>query len=145
MLGVMGCPNWVLDTSHRSITDVQGYKDSSPGLGIIMVAHVGCGTWTKRLTHMLDSSFKPSADWTRCFVDGCSLVHKANFCIPDSQPWESLPLSVFYRARTNDNDDIGDKEIHLLPFCCGRFVGFLSQCFSTCVILHGAFTELHGI
>ncbi|KAB2060532.1 hypothetical protein ES319_A10G024300v1 [Gossypium barbadense] len=143
MLGVMGCPNWVVDTFHRSITDVQGYKNSSPGLGIIMVAHVGCGTWTKRLRHMFDSSFRPSSDWTRCFVDGCSLVHKANFCIPDSQAWESLPLSVFYDATTNDNDDIGDKEIRLLPFCCGRFVGFLSQCFSTCVILDGAFTELH--
>ncbi|TYH47836.1 hypothetical protein ES332_D10G026300v1 [Gossypium tomentosum] len=125
MLGVMGCPNWVVDTSHRSITGVQGYKNSSPGLGIIMVAHVDCGTWTKRLRHMLDSSFKPSSDWTRCFVDGCSLVHKANFCIPDSQAWESLPLSVFYDATTNDNDDIRDKEIRLLPFCCGSLCKYL--------------------
>ncbi|TYG97273.1 hypothetical protein ES288_A10G026000v1 [Gossypium darwinii] len=125
MLGVMGCPNWVVDTFHRSITDIQGYKNSSPGLGIIMVAHVGCGTWTKRLRHMFDSSFRPSSDWTRCFVDGCSLVHKANFCIPDSQAWESLPLSVFYDATTNDNDDIGDKEIRLLPFCCGSLCKYL--------------------
>ncbi|XP_022716001.1 putative PAP-specific phosphatase, mitochondrial isoform X1 [Durio zibethinus] len=124
MLGVMGCPNWVVDTSYKSTTDVQGYKNSSPGLGIIMVAHVGCGTWTKRLKDILDSSTKISSDWTRCLVDGCCLVPKARFCIPESQTWESLPLSILYEARTDD-DDIGDKEIRLLPTCCGSLCKYL--------------------
>lgn len=138
MLGAMGCPNWVVDTSYRSTADVQGYKNSSPGLGIIMVAHVGCGTWTKRLKDMLDSSTKMSSDWTRCFVDGCCLVPEARFCISDSQTWESLPLSILYEARIDADDDIRDKEIRLLPTCCGRFgvYSLLLQCFPTCMIYH---------
>ncbi|XVF27744.1 hypothetical protein REPUB_Repub14bG0135000 [Reevesia pubescens] len=124
VLGVMGCPNWVIDTSYKSTTDVQDYKTGSPGLGIIMVAHVGCGTWRKRLKEMLDSSTKTSSDWTRCFVDGCCLVPKACFCIPESQTWESLPLSIFYQARIDD-DDIGDKKIRLLPTCCGSLCKYL--------------------
>ena len=137
VLGVMGCPNWVVDNSYKSTTDVEGYKNSSPGLGIIMVAHVGCGTWTKRLKDILDSSTKISSDWTRCFVDGCCLVSKARFCIPESQTWESFPLSVFYEARIDD-DDIEDKEIRLLPTCCGRFGVFpwLLQCSPICMILN---------
>ncbi|KAK6268871.1 hypothetical protein QUC31_013031 [Theobroma cacao] len=121
----MGCPNWVVDTSYRSTADVQGYKNSSPGLGIIMVAHVGCGTWTKRLKDMLDSSTKMSSDWTRCFVDGCCLVPEARFCISDSQTWESLPLSILYEARIDADDDIRDKEIRLLPTCCGSLCKYL--------------------
>ncbi|KAE8719849.1 putative PAP-specific phosphatase [Hibiscus syriacus] len=123
LLGVMGCPNWVVDTSYRSTNNVQGYPNSS-GLGIIMAAHVGCGTWTKRLRCMLDSS-KISSDWTRCFVDGCGLVQKAHFCTPESQPWESLPLSVFYKATINNDDDIGDKGICLIPRCCGSLCKYL--------------------
>ncbi|KAK6264816.1 hypothetical protein SCA6_020250 [Theobroma cacao] len=125
VLGAMGCPNWVVDTSYRSTADVQGYKNSSPGLGIIMVAHVGCGTWTKRLKDMLDSSTKMSSDWTRCFVDGCCLVPEARFCISDSQTWESLPLSILYEARIDADDDIRDKEIRLLPTCCGSLCKYL--------------------
>ncbi|KAE8728635.1 putative PAP-specific phosphatase [Hibiscus syriacus] len=127
LLGVMGFPNWVVDTSYRSTNNVQGYPNSS-GLGIIMgiimAAHVGCGTWTKRLRCMLDSS-KISSDWTRCFVDGCGLVQKAHFCTPESQPWESLPLSVFYKATIDNDDDIGDKGICLIPRCCGSLCKYL--------------------
>ncbi|XVE87923.1 hypothetical protein DITRI_Ditri19aG0027400 [Diplodiscus trichospermus] len=124
VLGVMGCPNWVIDTSYKPTNDVEGYKNGSSRLGIIMVAHVGCGTWIKRLKAILDSSTKISSDWTRCFVDSCCLVPKARVCIPESQTWESLPLSVMYNARTDD-DDIGDKEIHLLPTCCGSLCKYL--------------------
>lgn len=122
VLGVMGCPNWVVDSFYKSTTDVKGCKNSSPELGIIMVAHVGCGTWTKRLKDIRDRATNISSDWTRCFVDGCFLVSKARFCIPESQTWESLPLSVLYEARIDD--DIGDNEICLLPTFCGRFVFF---------------------
>ncbi|KAE8696769.1 putative PAP-specific phosphatase [Hibiscus syriacus] len=124
VLGVMGCPNWVVDTSFQSTTDAQGYKNSSLQLGIIMVAHVGCGTWTKRLKSMLDCSTKISSDWTRCFVDGYSLVSNARFCIPESQTWESLPLSVLYKARIDD-DNVGDKEIRLLSAYCGSLCKYL--------------------
>ncbi|XP_021293849.1 putative PAP-specific phosphatase, mitochondrial [Herrania umbratica] len=125
VLGALGCPNWVVDTSYRSTADVQGYKNSSPGPGIIMVAHVGCGTWTKKLKDVLDSSTKMSSDWTRCFVDGCCLVPEARFCIPESQTWESLPLSILYEARIDADDDIRDKEIRLLPTCCGSLCKYL--------------------
>ncbi|GMI82390.1 hypothetical protein like AT4G05090 [Hibiscus trionum] len=124
VLGVMGCPNWVVDTSYKSTTDAQGYKNSSPGMGIIMVAHVGCGTWTKRLKSILDSSTKISSEWTRCFVDDWCLVSDARFCIPESQTWESLPLSVLYNARIDD-DDVGDKEIRLLSAFCGSLCKYL--------------------
>ncbi|MBA0658894.1 hypothetical protein Goklo_011070 [Gossypium klotzschianum] len=120
VLGVMGCPNWVVDATYKSTTHAQSYRNSSPGLGIIMVAHVGYGTWKKRLKNMLDSSTKISSDWTRCFVDGFCLVSDARFCIPESQTWESLPLSVLYKARIDD-DNVGDKEICLLSAFCGRF------------------------
>ncbi|OMO65043.1 Inositol monophosphatase [Corchorus olitorius] len=122
--GVMGCPNWAVDTSNKSTTDAQGYKNSSSESGIIMVAHIGCGTWTKRLNDMFDSSKTISADWTRCLVDSCCLVNKARFCIPESQTWESIPFSVLYEARIDD-DDIGDKEIRLLPTCCGSLCKYL--------------------
>ncbi|XVF40609.1 hypothetical protein PTKIN_Ptkin01aG0127700 [Pterospermum kingtungense] len=95
VLGVMGCPNWVVDTSYKSTSDDEGCKNSSSELGIIMVAHVGCGTWTK-----------------------------SRFCIPESQTWESLPLSALYKARIDD-DYIGDKEIRLLPTCCGSLCKYL--------------------
>ncbi|GMI91506.1 hypothetical protein like AT4G05090 [Hibiscus trionum] len=124
VLGVMGCPNWVVDPSYKSTTDAQGYKNSSPGYGIIMIAHVGCGTWTKRLKSMLDFSTKISSDWTRCFVDGCCLVSDARFCIPESQTWESLPLSVLYKARIDD-DNIGDNEIRLLSAFCGSLCKYI--------------------
>ncbi|MBA0865388.1 hypothetical protein Goshw_011699 [Gossypium schwendimanii] len=148
VLGVMGCPNWVVDATYKSATHAQSYRNSSPGLGIIMVAHVGCGTWKKRLKNMLDSSTKISSDWTRCFVDGFCVVSDARFCIPESQTWESLPLSVLYKARIDD-DNVGDKEICLLSAFCGRFgvfswlfsvfflVGFSIQFSLPCYLKHG--------
>lgn len=113
VLGVMGCPNWHNDFSHEFISEAQENKENLSGSGVIMVAHIGCGTWTKRLSYTLDS-------WTRCFVDGCRLFHEARFCISDSQTWESLPLSATVDATTNA-DSIEDNQILLLPTCCGRF------------------------
>lgn len=113
MLGVMGCPNWHNDFSNEFITEGQENEENLSGSGVLMVAHIGCGTWTKRLSYTLDS-------WTRCLVDGCRLVHAARFCISDSQTWESLPLSATVNATTNA-DSIEDNQILLLPTCCGRF------------------------
>lgn len=118
VLGVMGCPNWLEDKLYTSTTSMQEYESTQAGSGIIMVAHVGCGTWRKKLSSIQDT--KTLDYWTRCFVDRCCLVHKASFCIPDSQTWESLPLSALFNAKT-DADDIGDEEILLVPTCCGRF------------------------
>ncbi|KAL0712745.1 hypothetical protein Bca4012_019723 [Brassica carinata] len=103
VLGVMGCPNWPGDSSDRST-------------GTIMLSHIGCGTWTK--------SLQVSGDWTRRFVDECGLVNKARFCIQESQPWESLPLSSLFDTKI-DSGDLHGNEIRLLPTCCGSLCKYL--------------------
>lgn len=103
VLGVMGCPNWPGDSSDESN-------------GTIMLSHTGCGTWTK--------SLQVSGDWTRRFVDACGLVNKARFCIQESQPWESLPLSSLFDVKT-DSGDLHGNEIRLLPTCCGSLCKYL--------------------
>ncbi|CAH8364557.1 unnamed protein product [Eruca vesicaria subsp. sativa] len=103
VLGVMGCPNWPGDSSDET-------------KGTIMLSHIGCGTWTKSLLL--------SGDWTRRFVDECSLVNKARFCIQESQPWESLPLSSRFDAKI-DSGDLHGNEIRLLPTCHGSLCKYL--------------------
>lgn len=119
VLGVMGCPNWQEDLSS---TEVQEDENKPSGPGIIMVSHVGCGTWIKRFYNILDISPNMPDCWNRSFVDQCCLVHEARFCIPESQTWESLPLSDVKASA--DGISIADKEILLLPTCCGRSVVF---------------------
>lgn len=119
VLAVMGCPNWQEDFSNKPTSKVQGYKNILSESGIVMVAHLCCGTWAKRLTFEQQDTINVPYSWTRCFVDHYSLVHEARFCIPESQTWDSLPLSVLFRA-TTDADNIGDNQILLLPKCCGR-------------------------
>ncbi|KAH9748397.1 putative PAP-specific phosphatase [Citrus sinensis] len=51
VLGVMGCPNWLEDKPCTSTTSMQEYESNQAGSGIIMVSHVGCGTWTKKLSN----------------------------------------------------------------------------------------------
>ncbi|XP_057961225.1 putative PAP-specific phosphatase, mitochondrial [Malania oleifera] len=125
VLGVMGCPNFQQDFSNKSVTDVlkcEAIPSGSPG--IIMIAHVGCGTWMRKLSYMVDATSRVHDSWTRCFVDGCRLVHQARFCIPDSQVWELLPLSAVFNSTTNA-DIIGEREILLLPTCCGSLCKYL--------------------
>ncbi|KAJ6401789.1 hypothetical protein OIU84_013956 [Salix udensis] len=124
VLGVMGCPNWQEASSYNSTTDVQGSESVPSRSGIIMVAHVGCGTWARQLSDLMGVSAKAPNVWTRCFVDGCHLVPKARFCISDSQTWESGPLSAFFSA-TSDADGVSDKEVLLLPTCCGSLCKYL--------------------
>lgn len=119
VLGVMGCPNWQEDLFG---TEVQEDKNKPSGPGIIMVSHVGCGTWIKRLSNILDITPNMLDCWNRSFVDQCCLVHEARFCIPESQTWESLPLSDVKVSA--DDISIADRKILLLPTCCGRFVVF---------------------
>ncbi|AEE82476.1 3'(2'), 5'-BISPHOSPHATE NUCLEOTIDASE-like protein [Arabidopsis thaliana] len=108
VLGVMGCPNWPGDSSDGST-------------GTLMLSHIGCGTWTKKLQNV---SGNVAGDWIRCFVDACVLMNKARFCIQESQTWESLPLSGFFDASTV-SEDLKHKEILLLPTCCGSLCKYL--------------------
>ncbi|KAL9355589.1 hypothetical protein Peur_053559 [Populus x canadensis] len=124
VLGVMGCPNWKEASSYNSTIDVQGSESVPLRSGILMVAHVGCGTWARQLSDLMGVSAKVPNGWTRCFVDGCHLVPKARFCISDSQTWESVPLSAFFSA-TSEADGVSDKEILLLPTCCGSLCKYL--------------------
>ncbi|XP_042492888.1 putative PAP-specific phosphatase, mitochondrial [Macadamia integrifolia] len=119
VLGVMGCPNWEGEFSKQLTAKGCADRTILSGSGIIMVAHIGCGTWTKRLSDMLGGGADVHNDWVRCFVDKCRLVHEARFCISDSQNWESLPLSSLFSS-TNNAVSIGDRQILLLPTCCGR-------------------------
>ncbi|KAF8411248.1 hypothetical protein HHK36_003795 [Tetracentron sinense] len=122
--GVMGCPNWQEDIYNKSATGVKEHKTGLSGSGIIMVAHVGCGTWTKRLPDMLVSMATRSNGWSRCFVDGCRMVQEARFCISDSQTWESLPLSILFSSTTNA-DSVGVKQVLLIPTYCGSLCKYL--------------------
>lgn len=107
VLGVMGCPNWQEDLSNV------------PRCGMIMVSHIGYGTWTKRLSYSPEGTKKVPKYWTRCFVDTFRSMKEARFCIPDSQTWELMPPSASYKAK-NEADSLNEDEILLLPTCCGR-------------------------
>ncbi|XP_059292794.1 putative PAP-specific phosphatase, mitochondrial [Lycium ferocissimum] len=120
VLGVMGCPNWLEDCSDNSIIEVQENRTSRSG--IIMVSHVGCGTWTKRLSDIL--TIESPLAWTRCSVDSCQMVEGARFTIPESQTWKSLPLSALFDAKT-DCENIGEGNILLLSACCGSLCKYL--------------------
>lgn len=124
VLGVMGCPNWQEEDSNKLTNEFQDYKDNVSRLGVVMVAHVGCGTWKKRL-YVTSSTTADLADsWIRCFVDKYSIINEARFCISDSQLWESLPLSNSFGA-TTDIKNVSENEILLLPLCCGSLCKYL--------------------
>ncbi|XP_006347151.1 putative PAP-specific phosphatase, mitochondrial isoform X2 [Solanum tuberosum] len=120
VLGVMGCPNWHEDCSDNSIIGVQ--ENQSSRSGIIMVSHVGCGTWTKRLSDILTNESPHT--WTRCSVDSCQMVQGARVTIPESQTWKSLPLSGLFDAK-KDSENIGEGNILLLSACCGSLCKYL--------------------
>ncbi|XP_076922722.1 putative 3'(2'),5'-bisphosphate nucleotidase, mitochondrial [Bidens hawaiensis] len=112
VLGVMGCPKWRADKPTST-----GHEHE-PEPGIIMAAHIGCGTWAKGLPNLQNQT----VNWTQCLVDGYSLVHKGRFCISESQT--SLPLSSLFGS-TTDVDNVGDEEVLLLPTCCGSLCKYL--------------------
>ncbi|KAJ4980914.1 hypothetical protein NE237_031751 [Protea cynaroides] len=124
VLGVMGCPNWRGEFSKWPTAKGQEDRTILSESGTIMVAHIGCGTWRKRLSDMLGGRVEVHNDWVRCFVDSCCLLHEAHFCISDSQTWESLPLSILFSS-TNNPDSVGDRQILLLPICCGSLCKYL--------------------
>ena len=87
-----------------------------------MVSHLGCGTWSRRLSSEIGQSTTAQDIWKRCFVDTCSVVHMARYCIPDSQTWDMVPLSVLFNSTTGESDPRNENEILLLSVFCGRFV-----------------------
>lgn len=119
VLGVMGCPNWQEADSSKPTIQILEYQNFNSGSGVIMVAHVGCGTWKTRFSDMPSNKARMPDSWIRCFVDEYNVIKEARFCISDSQSWESLPLSSSFDA-TTDVQNVLDKEILLLPQCCGR-------------------------
>ncbi|PSS10298.1 PAP-specific phosphatase precursor [Actinidia chinensis var. chinensis] len=124
VLGVMGCPNWQQDNSGNFMPEALESGRTISRSGIIMVAHVGCGTWARQLSGMLSSTTKISNSWTRCSVNNCCLVHEARFCISDSQTWEAYPLFPLFNA-TTDAESVNDKQVLLLPTCCGSLCKYL--------------------
>ncbi|KAG2396135.1 putative PAP-specific phosphatase [Vigna angularis] len=120
VIGVMGCPTWKEDLSEKSSAEIDEEWDSLNGSGTVMIAHKGCGTWRKSL----NSQLKSPDVWTRCFVDGSDVIHKARFCISDSEKWEALPLSPLFKA-ASDADNVGSNQIHLLRACCGSLCKYL--------------------
>ncbi|XP_015065952.1 putative PAP-specific phosphatase, mitochondrial [Solanum pennellii] len=122
VLGVMGCPNWDEDYFVSCVTGVQETRNIFSKSGMIMVSHVGCGTWKQRLSDKL--TIELSQSWTRCSVDGCQVLKEARFCTPESQKWESFPLSSSFNAKT-DSEKIGKGDILLVPACCGSLCKYM--------------------
>ncbi|KAF3679730.1 putative PAP-specific phosphatase, mitochondrial-like, partial [Capsicum annuum] len=53
VLRVMGCPNWDEDYFVNCVTGVQETGNNFSRSGMIMVSHVGCGTWKQRASVFL--------------------------------------------------------------------------------------------
>ncbi|CAL1375894.1 unnamed protein product [Linum trigynum] len=124
VLGVMGCPNWDDSESFQSITGVSNALNRA---GIVMAAHIGCGTWRRRFQdgHQSESTDPSFHDWSRCLVDGCLLASQARFCMTDSATWESLPLSPFFSTTTDAAGDGSGRSVVLLKACCGSLSRYI--------------------
>ncbi|KAM5588436.1 putative PAP-specific phosphatase, mitochondrial [Rosa sericea] len=122
VLGDMGCPHW--QESNKCINGVQEEKSIPSETGLLMVSHIGCGTWTRSLSSVLNGTPKIPYSWTRCFVDGCSVVAQARFCIIESEPWEALPPSAFFTSTTNV-DSVGEGQVLVLKPSCGSLCKYL--------------------
>uniref|UniRef100_A0ACD5YVY5 Uncharacterized protein n=1 Tax=Avena sativa TaxID=4498 RepID=A0ACD5YVY5_AVESA len=122
VVGVMGCPNW---TNGTTANKKEESVDPCTGHGILMVSHVGCGTWSRHLSPEI-GQFTTALDvWKRCFVDGCSVVHSARFCIPDSQTWNMIPLSLLFGSTTDESDPKDEHKIILQYACCGSLCKYI--------------------
>ncbi|TVU38436.1 hypothetical protein EJB05_11807, partial [Eragrostis curvula] len=122
-VGVMGCPNWINDTIADKKDDSVAVSNSC---GILMVSHVGCGTWSRRLSGETGQSITAQDIWKRCFVDACSVAHMARYCIPDSQTWDMIPLSVLFSSTTDESDPRDENKILLVPVFCGSLCKYLT-------------------
>ncbi|KAJ3670291.1 hypothetical protein LUZ60_010615 [Juncus effusus] len=134
VLGVMGCPNW--KNSKNTLPNPTNYENTPLKTGIIMISHINCGTWTKSISHKVDSVISRdnirgdsviSRDniWKRSFVDNCDVVQKARFCIPESQTWDLIPLSNIFGSTVEKCDDDDENNVLILPTCCGSLCKYL--------------------
>ncbi|KAE9461749.1 hypothetical protein C3L33_06343, partial [Rhododendron williamsianum] len=73
----------------------RGGKDAFSFGRIIMVAHVGCGTWTKQLSFMLGSTTEISNSWTRCSVD--------RFDFPPFVEAQLLTIGIYLKISNEQN------------------------------------------
>uniref|UniRef100_A0A0E0ED22 3'(2'),5'-bisphosphate nucleotidase n=1 Tax=Oryza meridionalis TaxID=40149 RepID=A0A0E0ED22_9ORYZ len=106
--GVMGSPNWASDTiANRKDDSIASRYDR----GILMIAHEGCGTWTKLLYDEFGQFTTSKDTWNRCFVDSCSVVHKARYCLSDNQTWNMIPLSVVFNSTTDESKLRDENEL----------------------------------
>ncbi|XP_047066648.1 putative PAP-specific phosphatase, mitochondrial [Lolium rigidum] len=121
-LGVMGCPNW---TNGTTANKQEESFDHCNGHGILMVSHAGCGTWSRLLSPEIGQFITAQDVWKRCFVDTCSVVHMACFCIPDSQTWNMIPLSLFFDSTTDESDPKDENKILLQYACCGSLCKYI--------------------
>lgn len=123
-IGVMRCPNWTDGITGKK-------KDKSlaapPGHGILMVSHVGCGTWSRPLFAEIDQLTTALDAWKRCFVDPCSIAHMAHYCIVDSHTWDMMPLSLRFNLTMDESDPRDENKILLQNSCDGRSVAFSSK------------------
>uniref|UniRef100_A0ACD5YDV1 Uncharacterized protein n=1 Tax=Avena sativa TaxID=4498 RepID=A0ACD5YDV1_AVESA len=115
-VGVMGCPNWTNAATEGNKEDESTAACS--GDGILMVSHIGCGTWSRPLSPGTGQFPTPMDAWKRCFVDPCSVVHMARFCIVDSHTWDMMPLSAHFSS-TMDESEPRDENTILLQNSCG--------------------------
>lgn len=127
VLGVMGCANWQEEYSGKFTSNIQEYNNTATRSGVIMISHVGRGTWRKQLWNAQIGDVRMPQNWIRCFVDGHHLIHGARFCIPESQTWESMPLSSQFNA-TTDAECVEGKQVLLVQTCCGRFSLVQREC-----------------
>lgn len=117
--GVMGSPNWASDTiANRKDDSIASRYDR----GILMIAHEGCGAWTKRLYDEFGQFTTSKDTWNRCFVDSCSVVHKARYCLSDNQTWNMIPLSVVFNSTTDESKPRDENELLTSYVFSGRFV-----------------------
>ncbi|KAK1679501.1 hypothetical protein QYE76_040349 [Lolium multiflorum] len=121
-VGVMGCPNW---TNGTTANKQEESFDHCNGHGILMVSHAGCGTWSRHLSPELGQFITAQDVWKRCFVDTCSVVHMARFCIPDSQTWNMIPLSLLFGSITDESDPKDENKILLQYACCGSLCKYI--------------------
>ena len=121
-VGVMGCPNWNNGTAIGNKEDEN--SEACPGHGILMVSHVGCGTWSRPLYAGIGQLPAPLDAWKRCTVDPCSVVHAAHFCIVDSHTWDMMPLSAHFSSTMDESEPRDENKILLQNSCGGRFVAF---------------------
>jgi hypothetical protein len=139
-VGVMGCPNWTDGITGKTNDESLA---APPGRGILMVSHVGCGTWSRPFSAEIDQFTTALDAWKKCFVDPCSIAHMARYCIVDSHTWDMMPLSVYFNSTMNESDPRDENKILLQNSCGGRFVEFSSK--NICAWLFMFLTNLNMV